>query len=968
MRLFQATALAIYGPEHPLSFSAGGLPAALRVIRPTDIRRFHAQHYFLGNIGLIAALPNDVALTAALERFDAVLKRLEPRPPSLKAVTENDLPLPRPAPAGRMEYVPYPFRNDQQPSSVAMIWPAERKLEDRDIELFSLFLDNFAGDPDTNLYRRLIDTRTREVDFGATGVAARLDSGQGFPVYLRFRDVPVARMNDRDLGMLRSLVVDEFARIAAYPGGSAELTAFNERLKGRILQRRRELAKFVNTPPGFGFRGTGANWVMHLYQLNKDAGFRKSLTKRGELDDLDKLIAGGRNIWRDYLAQWKINGVTPWIEAAKPDPDLLRQEEADREARASAEVARLKAQYGLSSDQEAIRRYQSEYDAASRALESSARHSGSSKFVDNPPRTLDDQLKYSVSQLARGVPLVTSRFDSMTSATAGVALRLDSVPEDRLVYVSLLPQLLTTVGVIENGKPVSYQEMSGRLRREILGLEVRFGVNPRTDRYELVVRGSGSNVGETRRALEWMKLTLWNPDWRTENLPRLRDVIDQALGAIRNTPQRAEEAWVEDPALAYRRQDNPLFLATSSFMTREHNIFRLRWLLRGGGSEEVYWYLNRLADVSGGRTERKAILASIEAGKNREVETLSPPAKPVVMDAARDLDAILAQVPDASLAADWSGVCRQMVRDLEIGPEKALAAIDAVRRSLLTAGGARMFLIGSPATEQALAADLAELPQNLADAAVKKAVYRASRRIDERLGSRDPLAAHPVFVGLLNANSQGGVFLNSAPGASFQDTAPDALLDFVAANLYAGHGAHSMFMKTWGAGLAYSNGIRIKPLEGRINYYAERTPELPQTLKFVIGQLKKAHADPGLPEYAIANAFDGSRAGEPYETRGEAMAADLADGLVPNTVARFRQGVLALRQRPDLTKELFRRLPAVYGTILPGFGIRAEDVPGGVYFVIGPEKQLNAYEEYLKSVEGPETRLFWLYARDFWLN
>lgn len=43
------------------------------------------------------------------------------------------------------------------------------------------------------------------------------------------------------------------------------------------------------------------------------------------------------------------------------------------------------------------------------------------------------------------------------------------------------------------------------------------------------------------------------------------------------------------------------------------------------------------------------------------------------MDAARDLDAILAQVPDASLAADWSGVCRQMVRDLEIGPEKASA-------------------------------------------------------------------------------------------------------------------------------------------------------------------------------------------------------------------------------------------------------------------------------------------------------
>ena len=42
-------------------------------------------------------------------------------------------------------------------------------------------------------------------------------------------------------------------------------------------------------------------------------------------------------------------------------------------------------------------------------------------------------------------------------------------------------------------------------------------------------------------------------------------------------------------------------------------------------------------------------------------------------------------------------------------------------------------------------------------------------------------------------------------------------------------------MKTWAAGLAYSNGIRVL-LDGRMHYYAERTPELPQTLKFVIDE------------------------------------------------------------------------------------------------------------------------------------
>jgi Zn-dependent M16 (insulinase) family peptidase len=967
-RLFRAAAVAAYGPEHPLSFSSGGLPASLRIIQPSDIRRFHAQHYFGGNMGLIAALPKDMALETTLARIDAALDRVEPRHPVLPITTEDKLPAPQPAAAGRIEYVHYPFANDQKAGSVLLLWPADRKLNNRDFELLSLFLDNVGGDSDTNLYRLLINSRTREADFGVQGVNAFAETDAGNAVYVMFRDMPAARMNDQDLTALRGKVLEELARIAAYPDGSPELAAFNERLKGRILERRRDLAKFVNSPPGFGFRNIGSDWVMHLYRLNKDPGFRKSVTEKSDLDEIEKLLDGTRNLWRDYLAQWKLTGVTPWIEAAKPDPQLVRQEEEERTARVTAEVARLKEKYSAGSDQEALRRLEADDDAATRVIEAAARQVAPPTFVENPPLSLDDQLEFYSRTLPGGVPLVTSTFESMTSATTGIALRLDSLPEDQLVYLSMLPQLLARAGVIENGKPVSYQDMTGRLRNEILKLDAAFSSNPLTGRYELVVRGAGNNVAESERALEWIKLVLFHPDWRVENLPRLRDLVEQTLGAVHNTTQAPEERWVDDPARAWRLQDNPLLLATSSFMTREHNIFRLHWMLRGGGAEDIYQFLEAVGKVPGTRAERKAVLSSIVSGKYAGMEQLSASSKTLAIAAAHDLDAVLAEIPDSSLAADWSDLWSQIRRDLETGPQKTLAALDAVRRSLLVTGGARMFLIASPAAQERLTAGIQEMPRLLLNAKVAKAVYRPTHRIEERLRGRDPQAAHPIFVGLLNANSQGGVFLNSAPIATYTDTSSEKLLDLLASNLYAGHGAHGMFMKTWGAGLAYSNGIRPRPGDGRLNYYAERTPLLPQTLQFVIGELKKAEPDPSLVDYAVAEAFDDTRSAMPYEVRGEAMAADLADGLTSAAVARFHKAILDLRRRPDLAAELFRRMPKVNERILPGMGIPAKDVPGGVYFAIGPEKQLDAYEQYLKKAEGAETRLFRLYPRDFWLN
>lgn len=966
-RLFYAAGLTEYGPEHPLAYNSGGTPEALRVIQPSDIQKFHDQHYFLGNMGAIASLPKEMTLETALAHFDAALNRLDPQPKKLPVMTEAQLPAPQPAPPGRIEIVEYPFANEQQPGTVLLLWPAQRKLNMREQTLLALFLDNAAGGADTNLYKRLIDSQTREADFGAKGVGSYLDSGQGNPVYVMFQDVPVSRMNPADLESLRAKVLDEFQKIAAYPDGSPELARFNDRLKSRIQQTRRGLSKFVDSPPGFGFRGIGADWIMHLYQLNKEPGFRKSLTEKQDLAEIETEI-GTRNIWRDYLSSWKINGVTPYVEAAKPSAALVKQEEKERADRATLEAASLKARYHASSDAEALRDYRKDYDAATLEIDRAGAGLTPPKFVDHPPMTLDDQLDYKSSKLNNGVSLVSSTFDSMSSATTGISLRLDMVPQDRLMYLSMLPSLLTRVGVIDNGKPVPYEQMTERLRNEILSLEAGFSTNPAANRYELVVRGSGNNAAESKRALEWMKLAMFHPDWRPQNLPRIRDLVDQVLGALRNTTQNAEERWVNDPARAYWRQDNPLMLATSSFMTREYNVLRLRWMLKDGGSDAVYAFLADLSKSSGSREDRAKVLASIRDGKYAGMEKLSAAERKLATDAAADLYASLAEIPDSSLDSDWANLCDEMIRDLKIGPQRALETLDAVRRSILTPGGARMFLIGSAGSQTALADGIQSLSSSLSGATPAKAAYTKTRLIDKRLLSRDPQAARPTFVGLLNANSQGGVFLNSAPGASYFDTDRSKLLNYLASNLYAGHGAHGIFMKTWAAGLAYSNGIRLRLDDGRLNYYAERTPELPQTLKFVIDELKKAQPDSSLTDYAIAGAFDGSRAASSYEDRGEGMADDLADGLTPQVVMRFHQSILDLRKDPQLGAELFRRMDSVYARVLPGWSVKSKDVAGGVFMVIGPEKQLAAYEEYLKQAEGPDTKLFRLYPRDFWVT
>jgi Zn-dependent M16 (insulinase) family peptidase len=986
-RLNRAGGHLLYGTDHPLSYNSGGWPAAIREMKAEHIREFHADNYHLANMGMIGSYPKDMALADILRSMDAILTRLQGDGERREGDTEEDFPPPAMAEPGTIRIAEFPHENRQQPGSLALGWPPVRELPRAEKLLLDLFMENLAGDPTTNLYKVFIDSQTREMELDARAVFGWADDDQGQPVFVALADVATTHLNEAAIEKIRARVLEEIETIAALPDDSEELREFNARLRSRVVEAHRDLSKFVNSPPGFGFRRMGPGWMWHLHRLADKEEFRVSVTMKPELAFVEELLASNENFWRDRLADWKITGSVPYAVAVRPNPRLLAEDRAERQARVDAEVERLKAKYGVEEAREAIRLYKTDYDAKSAELEQLARQTTLPPLVDSPPMTLDDQLDYEARD-RDGVPVVVSTFSNMTAATTGIAFPLGGLPEQDLVYVSLLPTLLRQVGVIRDGEPVSFEEMSETLKKEILGLWAYYSTNHDTDRCEIVVRGSGNDLQETQRAIDWMELILNHPDWRPDNLPRIRDVVDQQLARLRNRMQAPEEAWVTDPANAYRRQDNPHLLAAASFLTRAHNAHRLRWLLKEAGDdpEAITEFLNRLGAAPGsaprkevetlllrlrGEAEGASGLPSRLASLLQSYEGLPDVARGLADEAFKDLSQVLVGIPDDSFAGDWAYLCRQMRDDLLVSPGEALASLDRVREAILNRGNARMYLVGSRDSQQGMDADihdlLAAFPEGAAAAPPAAAPPRAGLVVS-RLRERQPDAGSPLFVGLVAPNMKGGVFVHSVPGTSYHDTDADSVLDYLSSRIYGGYGPHGIFMKTWGAGLAYSNGFRTSLSRGIAGYYAERTPELPQTLRFVVDYVRDTPRDPGLVDYVLAQVFDDFRSASDYEGRAEAMAADLTDGLTPDVVRAFREAALAIRSRPNLIDELYDRMPNVYGKLLPGYGVKSEDVEGASYFVIGPSRQLDLYADYLRATEGEGTRLFRLFPRDFWMT
>jgi hypothetical protein len=940
-------------------------------------------------MGMIVTIPDDIRSADCLAEIAAIFARVEPdiTPGDDPALAEERLPEPRPAATGTIQLVDFPHQNPDEPGLLVFGWPPLLEYDNNEGYILELLVDNIASGETSDLYGVFIDSQTRVLDIGANSVFAWTTSDQGHPFYVGFNNVKREMMSEAKVDYIRSLVLAEIQKVADLADGSEDLRAFNERARNRVAERRRDLRQFLNSPPGFGFRRSGGRWMSHLKHLRKTEGFHKSLSLKGELAFAENLLAQERNFWREYIERWKLVDRPPYAVGARPDPDLLARSEAARAERIEKATAALQEHYGLTDREAAISRFKEEYDAKTAEIDELTRQIEMPKFVENPPLTLDEQLRYTTEPLPGGGRLVTSTFDNITGATLGLAFRMNVVPEPDLVYVPALPILLTEVGVVKDGTPMAYDEMMEAIRREILELNAYYSVNHRNGRVELVLRVAGTDADESQLAMDWLETVLFDQDWRVENLPRIRDAVDVSLSGLRNTMRRREEAWVNNPASAYWRQDDPLILSADCFLTETHAMHRLRWMLKDAGSPEVqdefaqfmtkFARMSEVADRDGlssllskmiGEGEDDGTLSGAVANAAAVHEGLSTEARELVTEAARDLRQSLSDIPDLTLGADWSYLCDQMTADLAVSPEATLARIGEVLSLVRKTDNVRSFLVASSAEQERVKPRLRALLGRMEGTPSVRQTYADYPRIVSRLRERHPDVVRPIFVGLVNENTRSGVVMNSTECASYLDHDREGLLRFVSSRLYAGGGAHSMFMKTWGAGLAYSNGLGSSAGRGRLNYYAERCPDLAQTVEFVVNELKSAPDDSALAEYALAQVFGSYRAGSRYEARGEAMASDLEDGITPEVVRDFRTGVLELRDASDLYRELSSRMESTYGGVLPGYGAGVSKAGvDAVSFIIGPEKQFQSYESYLQRVEGA-VPLYRLFPRDFWVT
>ena len=977
----------IFGDNHPLSYVSGGDPAAMRNMVPEDMWRFHKKTHHLANIGAIVSIPEDIPMDSFLKRMAEILNRCQSYPDSSfqVGIGAYDFPPVNMASPGTMQITSYPSENPTDPGYILYAWPADLELDYPEKSVLELFLETFASGETSNLYDLFINSQTRKVDFGGNYIFSGLDSDLGNSIYLGFVGIDNVYINDMMVDSIGTLIIDEIRRVHDFGDGSDELAEFNQRVKSRLVQTKKQIDHYLNSPPMFGFRsGAGWGWLSLLETLEEEEGFRKSLVMKNRFAYAESLLALDDNFWKEYIDHWRILTIQPYAVGAAPSPELLAREAEAKKARIAGYIDDFKKKYKVDDPQKAIAKYKEEFDKKTAELEAMASKDELPRFIDNPPMTLDDQLKYEILTLPGGIPLVASSFENMTSSEIGIALRLDVIPESLLVYLPYLPSVMTDIGVIKDGQVTSYDEMVERLRNEVLKLDAYFDHSDQTDRVEIILVGSGNSLEELKNALGWMEAALYSPYLSTDNLPRMIDLIDQSLISYRNMMKGSEESWVNYPARGYQYQRSPLYMSTGCFLTEIRHYERLRWLLTDPGNEEeqkeLTLFIQALAGSGQGknRTELTELLTAIENLDQSPHQPMITSFKPNILDfsdvskknvkeIAKALKITLTDIPDANLADDWVYLCNQTNADIMVKPKDAIEGFNAVLDLIRKTDNARMFMISNSADRKATFDMIKKLTDKLdSQRRSVRQNYASVDRVAERLKSRHPEVDKPIYVGLVHEGTRNGVLIFSAKHAGIYDTSSTAVLDCLSGKLYTGYGPHGLFMKTWAAGLAYSNGYRYDQSNGRVRYYAERCPDVSETMRFVVDQLKNAESIHGLTDYAIAQVFGNSRAPSRYEQRGEGMAANLADNITPEVVKRFRQKVLLQRDQRDLYNELESRMETVYGPVLIGYGPPLAESKDGIFFLIGPESQFESLENHIEATEGKQT-VYRLYPRDFWL-
>ena len=972
----------LWGRGHPLSFSSGGEPSAVRTCEPKHVNEFHDAHYHLAaDTQMIVALPDSIPEEEFLTRLSAQMAEVDARPAmKSRAKTVHAIPPGRPDADKSLAVVPYPNANEGDGGLAIVAWTPVARTSQADRVTAELLLATLGNGESATLYKRLMDSATREVAVDAAEMSASLDASKiDLAPMLLFDQLPPRNATKERMGEIVGVIRNEIARVAALAAGSKELAEFNEKALVKLTEREKDLKKQLNSPPLFGHRLAGGFWLDHLRLLDEDTSFDRSVTLAPVFTKLRADIARGANPWTRIVAAFGLSG-EPYVAVSVASKAELEKRTAEHGKRVEGYVADIAKRYGAE-PQAALAKFAAEYDAKTAELEEMEKRLPKPHLVADVPLVPDPSIKLEPIE-AGGTKGFRAIFDNMTFAETSFSFRVD-VSENQLPWLAILPSFLTESGVVIDGKPLPYDQAAERRAKEIYSLSAAYSMRPRRGRHELRVTAMGADLAESKRAIDWMDLCLHHAWIAPENLPRLRDLVAQEIQATRGRLGGSEESWVQDPAGAVRWQRDRVFLTTSSIHARLFQLARCEWRLMDAPADadlaKVEAGLGAIVACAG--PDLKTTAGNVAALVSKWKASNDAAATKWLVPIGQRIGEMVGDMAPATIAKDLATLTDTCRADVRQPPSDALGQVRELLEWNLVGNHARFVVTGSRTNSDAvldrLRSFLFALPSrssvgshgDVGSGELTEADYSHEPLVDERLREHENATGAPIFYGLVHNAGTSGVFLLSAKAGGLDDVGEDTLSGELAARVFGGSGAHAFFMKTWGAGLAYSNGIATNPGEGRISYYAERCPDLVQTISFVTGLVKDAASldDPYLAEYCVANAVTYSRESDGYEQRARAAADDIADGDTPERVATWRKAVLALKDRPDLWTSMKPKIAAMTGRVLPGVGPKRADVADAVWLTIAPEPMLARWESYLSEHDAKDARVARIYGRDFWL-
>ena len=1004
----------LYGRHHPLSFEAGGTPQGIRAACPEHVRAFHNARYVLGGMGAVLALApcNPTELLLRLHQC-LITARDTPRPwlngggeattaaPAAE-LEERWLPPAEPAPPGTVRTVRVPLGDATAPGQLVAAWPSvmphvEGPESSVALSMLQLLVALVANGRTSELHSTLVTSGM----WGATSISGYVSSEPGRAVFIALDGLPrTAAAEDATQSYTAACeaIRAAFEKVASFADGSPALEAFNARALSHLSTMERSSRQFLSAPPRFGVRGVHAEWLEHLFDAQrcaKPGATTIHLSFVGEAAALRAALRSSKNEWAPHIAAWGLAARLPVAVATQACDIFAAQLERERADRLQAFYDNVLSAEpdGVTDDRRAaaLARFRSAFDAATETTKTEI------ATFDPPadlPMTEDESLDASQLVLPGGGCLLAARFIGMTGCHAGVALSLAGLPPRMFrVLVGLAP-LLKSVGVTpRRGGFVEYRELCSHFQNEVLYLDARLSASRTSGRVELVMRTAGLTVEEALAGLDWLEALLNAPDLTPRALERFREAVDEAYSAARSLTERRAEFWQDTVAASCLEAVTAPYLLVENHAARTHALHRLRWRLKAvpadvGAAAACLGSLSRLPSYGHTRALLESALAAAESGAfepghdllRQTFDAAPPSAQTMLRAACASLRTLLSGVPDGSFARDWAALCAELTADVLDPPEAVLGELAEMLRFVRRRGRARALLASGPDQHPQLCAALralvARLPADASPLHGASVSAVALRRAASR-GAEIPCTGLPPCIAIvLPRLSVGGVVCMAACASTQLMNDEDKLLDALAAQTVAGGGAHSLFMRLWSTGLAYSCGISVALTEGRLRFYADTCPDVAKCLMAAaseVAQDSRASAEPGRADYAIAQCFT-SRAGTSTpEARTEAAASDEADGRGAECVRALRLALHKLRSRVALADELHARAPCVLGALLPGALSRpwspvgwsgSHSAPGSTMVIVGPEVQAAGVEAMLGGQAGPMLRL---YERDFWV-